>query len=68
MKKVFMIALVIMVLIVGAVKVYGSWVNCSGPFPGTCTQGGCNSPKEAKGCVLYGCSWGYLTCEEPPPI
>ena len=66
MKKMIVIAFVIMVLIIGAVKMYGSWVNCSGPFPGTCTQGGCLNPESAEGCYLRGCKRGDHSCQFLP--
>jgi len=35
--------------------IYAEWISCSGPFPGTCTKGGCFSPQKAEDCILYGC-------------
>jgi len=50
----------------GALNVYAEWINCSGPFPGNCDQGGCMNPDRAEVCVLYGCDGGPAICVKKP--
>jgi len=79
MLKKILVLIFLMVIFVGVIaKLYAAWVNCSGPYPGTCTQGGCESPQYAYDCWLFGClngKGGNVKCtkpggdgEEPPPI
>lgn len=60
----FSVVVIILLLGVG-LSLSADWVNCSGPFPGTCTQGGCRDPKSAGGCSLKGCVGGDQPCTYP---
>lgn len=51
------VIMVAVLLLFGFIAVsYADWVNCSGPFPGTCTQGGCLDPIVAEDCYLKFCT------------
>ena len=47
---------------------YAGWINCTGPFPGTCTQGGCLDPIFAEDCWLKQCMGNptlQIQCDAP---
>ena len=50
---------------------YAEWINCSGPFPGTCTQGGCQNPESAEDCWLRKCAGNpssNINCDKPKQV
>ena len=67
-KKCFFVLMCVGILLVVVANIYAQWVNCSGPFPGTCTQGGCRNPQWADDCWLHNCmdvANNNLKCDYP---
>jgi len=68
-KKLSIIVVSLGLLLVVGANIYADWINCSGPFPGTCTQGGCRDPQKAEDCKLIACMnmpGNDVTCDPPP--
>jgi hypothetical protein len=54
--KLLVIFVLLGFLLILGIKSYAEWINCSAPFPGTCTQGGCRDPQRAEDCWLNACN------------